>query len=112
MKVKKAVLLLSVLFSFAASAGTICPSKAVTGVLLKKSGDVFYTVQGDDGSPVQRGAGNISTPVGAKNLEMLMALVNSTVLIQANYPVGFNCEKSSDQNVAPEWLFAENQAQR
>ncbi len=109
---KKAVLLLSVLFSLTASAVTICPSKAVTGVSIEKSGDVFYTVQGDDGNPVQRGAGNISSPVGAKNFEMLMALVNSTVLLQANYPSGYNCEKTSDKNVAPEWLFAENQAQR
>ena len=93
-------------------AGTICPSKAVTGVSIEKSGDIFYTVQGDDGNPVQRGAGSISSPVGAKNFEMLMDLVNSTVLLQAKYPDGFNCEKSSDKNVTPDWLFAENQAQR
>lgn len=95
-----------------AFAGTLCPSKSVTGVLLKKSGDVFYTVQGDDGNPVQRSAGNISTPVGSKNFDLLSSLVNSTVLIQANYPTGYNCEKSTEQNVAPDWIFAENQAQR
>lgn len=112
MKVKKAVLLLSVLFSFAASAGTICPSKIVTGVQLKNTGDVIYSVLGDDGSFVERGAGNISTPVGAKNLDMLMASVNSksTVYIQASYPAGYNCEKPKDQKIAPEWLFAENHA--
>lgn len=112
MKVKKTVLLLSVLFSFTAFAGTICPSKVVTGVQLKNTGDVIYSVLGDDGSFVERGAGNISTPVGAKNLDMLMASVNSksTVYIQASYPAGYNCEKPTDQKIAPEWLFADNHA--
>lgn len=109
---KIALFLVTALAASSTFAGTICPSKAVTGVLLKKSGDVFYTVQGDDGNPVQRGAGNISTPVGAKNFDLLSSLVNSTLLIQANYPSGYNCEKSSDQNISPDWLFAENQAQR
>ena len=92
-------------------AGTICPSKAVTGVQLKKNGDVIYMVLGDDGTSIHRSAGNISTPVGAKSFDLLSSLVNSNVLIQAGYPDGYNCDKPS-QNMAPDWLFAENQIQR
>lgn len=110
---KVALCMLAAVFAVNTSfAGTICPSKAVTGVQLKKNGDVIYMVLGDDGTSIHRSAGNISTPVGAKSFDLLSSLVNSNVLIQASYPDGYNCDKPSDQNIAPDWLFAENQIQR